>query len=556
VAANHVKSGDPAQTNAPETPALLHWDGSAWTTTELLDAALVKLTSIWGSASDDVWVVGTGAYVAHYDGDRWSRSFIPTASPTELDSVWGTGRADVWIGGFGMFHFDGQTWSERDADLQYPVSSVWTAPGDLWAVSRGLPRQSQDAGNSWYPAAPKLDPSSPPPSYTWRALWSGRDEAPFIAGEDGALGRWTDAGWVLESLAGESSSLDFTALYGLSSADVWGVGERGALAHWDGTRWAQGSSPTQNALRGVWGAGGRYFAVGDQGTFLELDDDASISNQPNAHELDAIWGGAPDDVWAVGKESIHWDGTSWAKVEALSDVELSGVWGSAPSDVWATGKGGALLHFDGSEWARVLGPTTDDLTGIWGSATDDVWAVAAGGEILHFDGQAWTQWPTENFGPLAAVYGNQAADVVAVGWDTRVHFDGHAWARLPNHPSEDPDYVSAFGDGRNVFIGGMVHWTAYKAGGANPELGRWDGSSIFDNLEPTWGGNAVVECGWANGLADVWLGLPTLAHWDGTSWTKAALSDAAQVGVSALGATSEDIWAAATNGQMLRKRRN
>src|SRR3954469_18757935 len=61
VAANHVKNGNPAQINAPETPVLLHWDGREWSTTELLDASLVKLTSIWGSSSEDVWVVGTGA---------------------------------------------------------------------------------------------------------------------------------------------------------------------------------------------------------------------------------------------------------------------------------------------------------------------------------------------------------------------------------------------------------------------------------------------------------------------------------------------------------------
>ena len=101
----------------------------------------------------------------------------------------------------------------------------------------------------------------------------------------------------------------------------------------------------------------------------------------------------------------------------------------------------------------------------------------------------------------------------------------------------------------------MVHWSAYKAGGANPELGRWNGGSLFDDLEPVWGGNGVVQSGWANGASNVWIALPALAHWDGASWSKAGTSGTS-VGVSALGATSEDIWAAVVGGPMLRKRRH
>jgi len=331
------------------------------------------------------------------------------------------------------------------------------------------------------------------------------------------------------------------------------VGDNGVLAGWNGTTWLREPSPTQLTLRGIWGADGHYFAVGDRGTFLELKGGEWTSNQPSASAPKAIWGAAPDDVWAVGKGSVHWDGTSWARVDALEGLELSGVWGSAANDVWAVGKLGVLMHFDGRTWRQAASPTSDDVNGVWGSGAEDIWAVDAGGAFLRFDGGAWRRWPSESFGPLTAVYGNRADDVVAVGEQARAHFDGRAWTRLPSHPLQAPQYTTAFGDGANVFFGGRVNWSAYKAGGANPELGRWDGKMVVDDLEPAWNGNAVVICGWTSAPADVWLGLTALVHWDGRAWTKAALANTIS-SVSALGATREDLWAATTTGQILRKR--
>ncbi len=157
--------------------------------------------------------------------------------------------------------------------------------------------------------------------------------------------------------------------------------------------------PTTATLRGVWGIEGHYFAVGNEGTFLEFDGVDWTSNKPSAHNLNAIWGGAPSDVWAVGQDTLHWSGASWDQVPNPSDQELSGVWGSAPNDVWAVGKNGTLLHSEGRTWNSVPSPVTEDISGVWGSSTDDVWAVGAAGSILHFNGKDWRNWPTENFGP-------------------------------------------------------------------------------------------------------------------------------------------------------------
>lgn len=545
IAANHVES-TAANPVMPDTSVLLHWDGLEWTTVEPLDAT--QLSSIWGSSSTDVWVTGAPTHILHFDGERWSRSLLPSDAGVYLTTIWGAASNDVWTGGAGLFHFDGSAWSPRPSEQTDWFTSGWSTPGDLWVMNGTHPERSRDAGASWS-AAPSAGRMN-----DWTAVWGANAGAPFIAGMKGALGRWQTDGWIVQTVSGASDPLSFRAISGLSSSDVWAVGDSGAVAHWNGANWTQETSPTRESLHGVWGTNGHVFAVGDHGVFVELKSTESVTNQPSNSEINAIWGAAPDDVWAIGKDSVHWDGTSWSKAAGLTGLSLTGVWGSATNDVWAIGSGGVILHFDGAGWAPTTTPTTADLTGIWGSAANDVWAVATSGDFLHFDGKTWELMLTEDFGPLAAIHGNRADNVIAVGDVSRARFDGRAWQRIPDNPLEHPHYVSAFGDGSDVFMGGMVTWSAYKAGGAHPELGRWDGASAFDNLEPMWNGDGVVKCGWASEPTNVWIALPTLMHWNGSSWMRTALTQS--LGVTAIGATTADIWIAVSGGQILRKARD
>jgi hypothetical protein len=61
----------------------------------------------------------------------------------------------------------------------------------------------------------------------------------------------TEDGWCWAHPLPEGNTL--LAVWGAASADVWAVGERGAILHWDGQRWSPVASPTQEFLRCVWG---------------------------------------------------------------------------------------------------------------------------------------------------------------------------------------------------------------------------------------------------------------------------------------------------------------
>ena len=46
------------------------------------------LTSMWGTSSDDIFVVGTNGKIWHYDGSSWSE--MTSGTTVWLRGVWGT----------------------------------------------------------------------------------------------------------------------------------------------------------------------------------------------------------------------------------------------------------------------------------------------------------------------------------------------------------------------------------------------------------------------------------------------------------------------------------
>ena len=62
-------------------PALLHWDGAAWTPVDPPAAAAGRmLYKVWGSAADDVWACGEGGVLLRFDGAAWTSVASGTAS--------------------------------------------------------------------------------------------------------------------------------------------------------------------------------------------------------------------------------------------------------------------------------------------------------------------------------------------------------------------------------------------------------------------------------------------------------------------------------------------
>lgn len=109
--------------------AIAHYDGQAWTPIDTGDLPPHPLFKIWGTATDDVWAVGGEGTALHYDGSEWTAASTPTRA--RLIAVWGAAPDDVYaVGGLAagvVLRFDGSEWSLL-AETPEALAGVWTAP--------------------------------------------------------------------------------------------------------------------------------------------------------------------------------------------------------------------------------------------------------------------------------------------------------------------------------------------------------------------------------------------------------------------------------------------
>jgi hypothetical protein len=187
------------------------------------------------------------------------------------------------------------------------------------------------------------------------------------------------------------------------------------------------------ALYGVWGAAADdVFAVGDRGSILHYDGqiwDTAVSN--TSLPLSAVWGTARDRVYASGGDDtsgivLGFDGLSW-NVAATAPKTLLSVW-AAGDDAWAGGAGGTLLHKPaGGVWAMqaplpvnpVLPPTRDwpILRAIAGTSPTAALAAGDADAAYFWDGAAWNDLFRPNDGHFfcGAAAAPGAPSMIAVG---------------------------------------------------------------------------------------------------------------------------------------------
>lgn len=159
-------------------------------------------------------------------------------------------------------------------------------------------------------------------------------------------------------------------VHGTSATDVWLVGEKGRITHWNGTAFEEKASGTTATLFGV-----MAFAP---------DDAWAV-------------GGSPDDASAPNDVVLHWDGASW-KPETLPAPKTPGalfkVWGASADDLWVVGDAGVVLHRKAGTWTREAeGLAKGRLTTVAGCSASEVYAVG-GRDLLAWNGTSWTRSDT------------------------------------------------------------------------------------------------------------------------------------------------------------------
>jgi len=117
-------------------PTFMHWDGTVLSTVPTPTGLppSPSLTSLTGSASDDIWAVQreTPDTLYHYDGNSWTQQTSPVEGGFEL--VLSVAKNDVWGWGFGgLERYDGTTWAAVTTPTDPDVLAMWAnSPSDVW----------------------------------------------------------------------------------------------------------------------------------------------------------------------------------------------------------------------------------------------------------------------------------------------------------------------------------------------------------------------------------------------------------------------------------------
>lgn len=151
-----------------EEGTIVHWDGAELTTTTAPVSS--TLSGVWGTSSSDLWAVGgktsgeaeLNDMILHCTGDCTSGDSWVQVEPGEVTGgsyfkIWGSADDDVFLVGENgtIQHWDGDAWTAQDSGVDETLVTVaGTSADDVWAVggfAEGILLHSDDGGETWEP---------------------------------------------------------------------------------------------------------------------------------------------------------------------------------------------------------------------------------------------------------------------------------------------------------------------------------------------------------------------------------------------------------------------
>lgn len=322
---------------------ILFSDSSTWT--PMQSDVTVRLESVWG-IGDQLIAAGWNGTLLHYQQQAW----LPVGAPNDTDirAVWASDLHTIYAAGNSIYRFRDGTWTEMPTGLETRYHSIWgRGSGEILVGGRQSIIGYHD-GDGWT----RVFGGGEDDDGRISAFWESSTGQVFAVGGPGfavqpgyaqivrceGVACGETAGWS-QTVFREHGALQ--DVWGTSDENVFAVGGRGTILHFDGDQWTPMESGTDVDLHGVWGtAGGPVYAVGDQGTILRYDGgawsrvtlpyDAGRFPWVSSAQFRGIWGSGPDDIYIVGNSDgliLHHDGLGWAPIRTDIDQPLLRVWG-------------------------------------------------------------------------------------------------------------------------------------------------------------------------------------------------------------------------------------
>ena len=401
---------------------LYRWDGQRLARVALpASEAGSPFTAVGGTGPADVWVAIDSQRALRWDGRSWRRDDGKGRLPS-TSRPWTVGPAGIEL-------WSEQRWRRYPAavvDLpggrQGTTDEIAIAGTRLFATAHEGKILAPDGQGDWQEAFSFRtgDRYAPRPSTSgWGRVDGLRLPSERLGLAFGTwrqfavLLRWDGAGWTaLGPLPWET----VTALLATGSeiwaatAATWRNGKRagGRVLRWDGQAWrplAQSASPL---LELAVGPDGALWAAGEAGTVLRCRGGSCAPVATGTDEnLMGLWS-AGGKLWigGAGGSLFEWDGRVFQRRAPPRGWTLHALWGPAPDRIWATST--SVLRWSGQGWttpgdlAGQMGGAYFTGTSVLGTGPDDVWVagtaeypsdqnyVSRETRLLHWNGQAWS----------------------------------------------------------------------------------------------------------------------------------------------------------------------
>lgn len=464
-----------------------------------------KLNGVWGTDSSNAWAVGDSGTVIRIVGSTGHRIPTPVDNGPSLNAVWGSGSNDVWAVGNGgtAVRWDGTKWNvfaAPDSAANY-VSVFGSGPNDVWLLG------------------------------------------------DKRVFRWDGTNWRLMRQEQEQVLRGFAR----SPTDVWVLRENQRVSTFNGVLWHRDIIPVYSVANitalspagdsGVWAAGSHgLISRGQDGIWTDTSGQTPTQNR---YRLQAVWGAAPDEVWACGSSVLlKWNGHQWESVSLAENVDCGTLFGSARDDIWMLGVSGGIWHFDGWQWNKLQMLSGLSFQGGVALSKTEAYGVGLTGTVLKWDGSSWSLGPKLVATPLRAAWAASPTDIWIVG-DAGVILRRQdvSWSVIPKPTSAS--FLSVRGVSSND-----VHLVG-------AELWHWNGSifSQFPRATATPSIPSYVNLhdviAWPDGSALAVGDFGTVLRYAQGVWTVSSYGDARTLyGLAPSGATGA--WVVGENQTILR----
>jgi len=293
----------------------------------------------------------------------------PGASQTLMDDIWGSSSNDVYVVGHNstagngvMWHYDGNKWTN---------THLLTSEGGQISGAIELASIYGFSGTDIYAVGKRIRPNpTPPPNFI---------DSSLIIHYDGSA--WRQVNIIAGSM--------LTYILGSSSNNIWACGNFNTLYHYDGNKWTRDSVlidvPQNQAfhiLSVAAGNSGTYLTsytsfidLSDTKTYLLKRENTSwVKTDSSGFYTYKLYRSSSGELYHAGYGGIYKnEGNQWVNIFSPNQyvAEMSA---SSDDNIFAVGQGGAnkVYHYNGTDWKEIEQLTLPgaDYWAVWTDGTE------------------------------------------------------------------------------------------------------------------------------------------------------------------------------------------